>query len=370
MARTKLQRLLPRLPSRSLLRPKENKSGDLLSILRTTAIAAQGAESKAFYSLREVAQHFRVPLSTVARTYKRLENENLISRIRGSRTILQGTDPTRHLIVRSVVGMPASLSCFLTLQDYRMFFSKVRRELRRRGLLPAIVFYEDRADSGDLAERIRQARADVVLWYLSDSVARRTAPWLRDLGIRTVGISDGGWPHLPCRYEVRRETAIRAILEDWVGSGIRNVRIARGEGRSSADEERLEALLAETPLSWRFVDSASGSTENFLVKLSTHKDKAIIVLASAAAFFSMRAPEAFNKMLHNCRVAFLDGPVSMPLTRPAAVLLDLVVVDWQGVARRIAEDILSREAFTNGKPIVFEAMAELRARLDKFAQKI
>ena len=370
MARTKLPRLLPILPSRSLLRRKGGKHGDMLQILRSIALAAQGAAAKSFYSMRHVAEHFHLPLSTVARTYRELEKESLITRIRGSRTILQGTAPIRHLIVPNVVGMPASLSCFLTLQDYRTFFMTARREFRRRGLVTAITFYEDGSDLEDLAVRIRQARADVVLWYLPDSAARSTAPWLHDLGIRVLGISDGGLPGFPCHYKVHRATAIRAILHDWTLSGIKSVRIARCEGRSSADEERLEALVKETPLRWKFVGPGSASAEQFLTKLGTQKDDAIILLASTASFFLMRAPAAFNKMLRNCRVALLDGPVSVPRSPIAKAEVDLVVVDWQEVAECIAGDILSREAFTSREAIVFDAMAKLRVPLVRFAQKI
>jgi hypothetical protein len=251
-----------------------------------------------------------------------------------------------------------------------MFFSKTRREFRRHGLVTATVFYEDRSDAEDLAERIQQARADVVLWYLPDSLARLTAPRLRDLGIQLLGISDGGLPSFPCHYEVRRARAIRTILHDWMVSGIKSVWIARGGSRSSADEERLETILRDTPLDWRFVSSGSSSTEQFLAKLGAQKDNAIILLASAASFFLMRAPEGFNRMLCNCRVALLDGPVSMPLTPRSEASLDLVVVDWQDVAERLAADILSRKAFTKREPVMFEATAELKTSLSKFAQKI
>lgn len=69
-------------------------------------------------------------------------------------------------------------------------------------------------------------------------------------------------------------------------------------------------------------------------------------------------------------VALLDGPVSMPFTPRAEASLDLVVVDWQDVAERIAADILSRDAFTKREPVVFEAKAELKTPLSRFAQRI
>jgi hypothetical protein len=247
---------------------------------------------------------------------------------------------------------------------------KVRRVFRRRGLLTAIAFYENRVDAEDLTERLQQARADIVLWYLPDGTAPSAALRLRDLGTPLLGMSDGGLPRVPCCYEVSRAHAIRAIFNDWAIDGIKGVRIARAESRSSADEERLEALLIETPFDWRFVSAHFGSNDEFPSSLSPQKDQAIVFLASAASLCVMRAPEQFKRLLSRGRVALLDGPVSMPLIPRIDAPVDLVVVNWQKVAECIADDILAREAFDCRKPVIFEAEAELKTPFHKFAQKI
>ncbi|HEV2803330.1 MAG TPA: helix-turn-helix domain-containing protein [Chthoniobacterales bacterium] len=371
MPRTKFPRALPLLPSqRGVKLPHRARNGDWLQVLRRLANAARGTNSKPFYSMREVAHHFHLPLSRVSRLYKELEKEGVVRRIRGSRTILQGKSPVRHLIVRSVVGIPASLSCFLTLQDYRMFLLKVRREFRRRGLITAIAFYEDRFDAEDLVERLQQARADIALWYLPDGTARSLAPQLLDVGIPLLGISDGGLPGVPCCYEVNRSQAIRAIFRDWMASGISNVRIVRTESRSSADEERLEALLLDTPFRWRFVNAQSKVAEQFVVNLTAQKDEAIVFLGSAASLCLMRAPEAMSRILSQGRVGLVEGPVSMPLTPRIDGPVDLVVVNWQRLAQRIADDILGRETFDCHQPVIFDAKGELKVPFHKFAQKL
>jgi hypothetical protein len=370
MARTKSAHHLPLLPPALGLRRSTNPKERLLHILRRVAIANRDAQPKSFYALRDISEHFHVPLSSVARTYRELEKEGFLGRIRGSGTVLQGTAPMRSLTVRSIVGIPACLSYLVTLQDYRVFLIKVCGEFCRRGLITPVVFYENRFDAEGIAEKIQQARADVVLWYLPDRAAKVAAFRLQDLGIRVLGISDRGLPSLSCRYTVQRESAIRAILRDWMASGVKNVRILRDEWRSSADQERMEAILSETALQWQFIAPSFNSTERFLTRLSVQKDKAIILLAPAATFFATRAPEAFNKMLRSCRVALLDGPISIPLTRLTDAPVDVIVVDWGAVAERIAEDILSSYAFGSREPVVFEATARLRTALGKFAQKI
>jgi hypothetical protein len=368
MARTKRPQQLPRLPPVSTLRRTEAEGEGLLDLLRRVAEAAQSLQSRPFYSLRDIAKQYQLPLSRVARVYRRLEAEGILSRIRGSRTILQGSGPTRHLTVRHVVGMPAALSCFITLQDYRSFFIKARREFRRRDLITAIAFYEHRDEA--LAQRLREAHADLVVWYLPDGMARLAAPRLQDWGIRILGINDGGLPSLPCRYEIRREMAIRSILSDWTATGIRRVRVARFKAHSSADEERLADLLSEAPFDSEFLEPNTDSTERFLDGLASEKNQGVIFLARAASLFLMRAPGAFYNLVRKSRVALLDGPVSMPFTGRAAARVDLVVVDWQRVAQRLTDDILSREAFVDGAPVLFEAKAEINGLLDRFAQNI
>ena len=130
MARKKVTRVLAPLPNRRALDKAHHKTEALTAILRDVAVKNQQDQPRAFHSVREVATHFRVPVSTVSRAYRVLEQEGLLSRVRGSKTLLQGLHFDRQLKVRSFVGFPASVSRFVTLQDYRTFFIRIRRELR------------------------------------------------------------------------------------------------------------------------------------------------------------------------------------------------------------------------------------------------
>ena len=90
-------------------------------------------------------------------------------------------------------------------------------------------------------------------------------------------------------------------------------------------------------------------------------------LASKLCF---RAPAAVIKLLQHQRVAFLNGPVSMPFTKVPDVRVDLIVVDWQCVAEQIVNDLVSQDAFHLPGPTIFEADAKLRVPLSDFAQPI
>ena len=75
-------------------------------------------------------------------------------------------------------------------------------------------------------------------------------------------------------------------------------------------------------------------------------------------------------MLKAHRVALVNGPVSMPFARVPDVQVDLVTVDWQLVAERIVNDLISQDAFQLPGPTVFEAEARLRVPLSDFAQSL
>ena len=83
-------------------------------------------------------------------------------------------------------------------------------------------------------------------------------------GVRIVGVSDGGFPEIRCRYEVQREMAIAAILRDWhAQSGIKSVVIVRG-ARASAQEEMLETLIEGEGLAYEFKSAGSQRRGDFL----------------------------------------------------------------------------------------------------------
>src|SRR4051812_13701996 len=116
MARKKIPRTLAPLPSKRGLEKAHHKTETLIDILRDVAVKNQQEQPQAFHSVRAVAAHFRVPVSTVSRAYRHLEQEGLLTRVRGSKTLLQGLTSDRQLKVRAFVGFPASVSRFITLQ--------------------------------------------------------------------------------------------------------------------------------------------------------------------------------------------------------------------------------------------------------------
>jgi len=372
MPRKKIARGLPPLPSRLNLKAKKHKGAQLLEILRGVAIANQQEEPQVFYSIREVARRLGVPVSNVSRAYDALEEEGILVSVRGSKTLLQGLSGGRHLSVLGLVGMPALTSSFVTLQDYRTFFIRTRRELRTRGFAVATVFY-DRSESETqrLLSRIDKYDFDTVLWHQPDRAAKETAPRLKDRGVQVIGVSDRGFPAIRCRYEVQRESAIVSILQDWRGNaGITSAVIVRGVETSAAKEELLKTLLEEEGLAYEFKGAGGQRLGDFVHSLGGDKRRGIIFPSMAAAMFAFRAPEALVRLMSHARVALTGGPVSIAFAQVPDVAADLVVVDWQLVAEQIVSDLINRKAFERAATTVFEAKAHLRAPLIQHAQRL
>jgi transposase len=374
MARKKVPRSLAPLPSRRAVERAHHKTEAVMELLRDVAVKNQLEQPRAFYSIRQVAAHFRVPSSTVSRVYQRLEQEGLLSRVRGSKTILQGLHFDRQLSVRAFVGLPASLSAFVTLQDYRMFFIRLRRELRLRGFAAATAYFErPEAGTGALSARLKAYEVDTVIWFRPPKEAKETALRLADMGIRLLGVANDNFPSIPCRYQVRRDAATRALLADWKArNAVERVTLIQSQDqRSTVAEETLRTLLDELGIKWSAANYSGQRSETFLRGLQKAKTGGIIFSSSAlASKFCFRSPGAVTDLLRAHRVAFLNGPVGMPFTIVPDVCVDLVTVDWQLVAERIVNDLISQDAFQESGPTVFEAQARLRVPLSDFAQSI
>jgi hypothetical protein len=373
MARTKVLRTLSVLPLRHRRARVEHNAETLAETLRAIAVKNQLDQPRAFYSIREVSAHFNVPFSMVSRAYDRLEQEGLLTRMRGAKTLLQGLRFDRRKGVRAFIGLPASLSAFITIQSYRTFFIKIRRELRLRGFATGMVFYEREEARGEaLCRRLRAYEVDTVLWFQPPKEARETAARLADSGIRLIGVAHEQYPIIPCRYEVRRDRAIEELVANWKGEGIDSITIVQWKQRNApVVDESLATALDELSINWSSVVLRDQSSQSFVRSLQKLKTGGLIFSsAQLASKLCFRVPNQVIQLLASQRVAFANGPVSLPFANVPYVQVDLVVVDWQWVAEQITNDLVSQNAFQFSGPTTFEAEAKLRVPLSEFAQNI
>ena len=322
--------------------------------------------------MREVAENFRQPLSLVHRVFTLLEQEGVIGRIRGSRTVLHGLEHDRNLHVRGVVGLPASIFRFVALLDYRAFLTHIRRELRRRGFMPATVFFErHETRDGLLAEYLLDSKADAVIWFGPDRTCRETVARLRDAGVRLLGVRNGGLAAFSCRYEIRRQNALRAILRHWRAGGLKSVTIVRGpRGRSGTQEDSCRASIEDEGLAAKTIMLDANRLKRSLSVVGQPEKQGIILTGSAAALCALREPEALASMMRKRRVALVDGPIGMLFAKVPEVGADLVTVNWQMVAERIVGDLITQAAWNESESSIFHADAQINAPLQKFCREI
>ncbi len=373
MARTRIARDLGPLPRGSLSRGVHGKTETLLQILRSLALKNQRERPRVFYSLREVAKEFRVPISTVAKTYSELEQEGLLTRMRGSKTVLNGRRYNRRLSIRAFVALPVLSSHYLGLQEYRTFFMCLERELWSRGFAAATIFVrENEIDYGSPVDRIKSYGVDTVIWLQPGRRAKESFLRLADQGVRVLGISQIGTPSLPSRYYIWRESAIVTLLRDWKDrNSVRKIKlVASKEFRQPVTEEIVRVILENLGIESAII-MVDKPDAPFLRGLRGLKTQGIIFpnagLLSLCAF---RNPHDLVNLLRAQRVAFVDGPIDLPFAEISDAPVDVVMFDWQAVSESIVNDLISREAFDQNRHKTFEAQAHLRVPLSRFAEEI
>jgi hypothetical protein len=196
---------------------------------------------------------------------------------------------------------------------------------------------------------------------------------LKDLGLRLLGVAHERAPAFPCRYDVRRDRAIGTLLSNWKSPlGIDHVTVAQWPKHGAPLlEEALHSTLAELGLRATVANFSGKGSAKFLRSVGRAKTGGIVFSSSElASRLSFRAPTTMEDLLCRRRVAFLNGPVTMPFAHVPSAQVDLVIADWQWIAEQIANDLVSQNAFSLPGPTIFEAEAKLRVSLTDFAQVI
>ena len=359
----------------ALRRPARLREGDLTDthladILRRIALDYRTAEDQPFDPLRDAARQLHVPFSALRRVYARLSKEGLLTSLRGSGTRLQGRRAGRRLNIKSFIGLPVSSSCFMTLQDYRDFYFELRREAQLRGFASNLIFYKDTSKGlEELRKTLDEFGVDSVIWFLPRVSVRETVLGLKESGIPVLGVADGGSTGLACRYEIHREKALGAILRHWRShSGITSMTIARVSRRSPADEEMIEVAAEKAELSYDYRHLRENEIAEAIALLDNEPRHGVALPAAPAALLSLRAPEAFTRLLKNCRVVLPDGPTTSLLASAPDTPVDLLTVDWHHVARKIIGDFLRKRAFRDGPATVFEAVPHYQVPLHRYVE--
>ena len=294
--------------------------------------------------------------------------------MRGSKTILNGRRYNRRLSVRAFVGLPASFSHYVSIQEYRTFLVCLERELWLRGFAATTVFFRsNEVANGTLFDRLKSCGLDAVIWLQPGRTAREPFLRLADLGIRAIAISQIGTPSLPSRYYMWRENGMDTLLRDWRDrNAVHKITLVTSEDwRGGVTDEVLRVMLDNLGIESVVRIFDQPDTSAFLRELSGIKTHGIIFPhVGLLSMFAFRSPVELVSLLQAQRVAFVDGPTDLPFSEIPDSPVDIVTFDWGAVSESIVNDLITREAFDQNLHATFHAEAYLRVPLSRFAEEM
>src|SRR6185369_3900708 len=132
---------------------------------------------------------FGVSITTVARVYRRLDREGLLTLMRSSQSLITARALRPRYEVRGVVCMPIWLPAFLSFLDWRRWFSLLEEELSHYHFVLEPIFYRAKeAAAPDFVDRMLRFNPDYVLWNWPCESDRATMHSIADAGVPLVSI--------------------------------------------------------------------------------------------------------------------------------------------------------------------------------------
>jgi hypothetical protein len=374
MARKPLSHGLPALqvlhPRFAGLSPRENMSATIQRLLRTTIHKVRQDQAAPFYPIRTVAAFFDVSFKTISDVYAKLEDEGLLTRLRGAHTLVQGRKLQPRHRIRGVVGVPIYLPGFLFGTTGRAFFIQLEAELRRHHYVADLIFYRrgEEADP-DLAERLLEHQLDIVVWWTPSSAAIPTMGRLLDGGIRLVVASDGKGQFPRQQYYLNLERALAEALDLWHRDGVRRVTLFQSVEYSDMARHGtavVRRLLERRQTPHEIVTVTQAEMAARAGACAGHPDTGIILVAHAwYESLCFKHTIEMEALFRHRRVLLVQGAVYHPLFRGKELRVDSISFDHARFAHRIARDISAGNAWTKARLATFYTRFDPRVDLGR-----
>ena len=320
----------------------------LLDALRKAAKLVRKQQSLPFYSMREMSDHFGIPLRTVALTYETLEHEGILNRIRGSKTILMGKNLSTRASVRAVVGIPVWLHAFVVSPYSRTVNMEIEERLRESGFVADLIFFRaDEACTPDFTMRLLRHNLDKIIWHTPHPHSTDILLSLKDHGVQQVIIQSNETPvTLPFpTYLQDWQPAYQKLAQAWQAAGIRRVLVPDPPYLPSKRALKLfSSAISNHGMEMELVD---GSGAAFRRKVFGSRNKPEVGVAFmdhlGADAICNEDPIALEEMMKTFRVAFCRGPIRMPYFNCRSSKVDIVRFSAIEIATRVAQDLKQLE---------------------------
>ena len=334
-----------------------NKQQVVLEQLRKAAKRLRKRKSQPFYSMREIAAFFQASLRTVALAYEDLEQEGLLDRLRGSKTMLIGTADMTQNLIRGVVGIPMWLHSIVMSPFTRVMWMELDERLRKNGFVADFIFFRTGEDClPDFGERLLNHNLNFVIWHTPHPLAYHVRLFMQDHGIRQIIIQMKESPasKFPPAYLMDWQPAYQAMATSWQNAGIRHVIIPRPLYLPSQQAlKNFRRFLGGFGMETEVVE---GDAQALLANVRDNK-------ITAVAFFDQQGanplcnenPAVIEEISKVARLAFCRGLIRLPYFEDRPMRVDIVGFSPIEMAERIAGDLCKRSKAEADKPHTFEA---------------
>jgi hypothetical protein len=132
----------------------------------------------------------------------------------------------------------------------------------------------------------------------------------------------------------------------------------------------IEKCLREAALPYTVVNAESWQFHTSLPTRSQRKNRAIVFPSSELAVrLGSRDPGQFAELLEQSHVMMVNGLIDLPGWPPVNASIDVIEVDWEIVAKRIASDLARSTRSSIEAPIVFQAKWVREANKNRAAMR-
>ncbi len=303
----------------------------------------QGDSPCPFYSMREVAEYFGVPLRTVALAYESLDLEGILHRIRGSQTMLTGRKPSTRQPVNAIVGLPIWLQAMITSPFECNLQIELEERLRARGYVADSIFYRSREDfDPDFTERLLRHNLDLIIWQSPHPLSSHVLMSLRERGMRLILLQPTeNTLNLPSRTHLLDwQPAYHQLLKHWTELGIKRVVVPEPDNLVARRAIRkFKTQLAESGLTYVSVEASPEGLQSS--KMEPNSEKSVL------AFFDFQIADnlcngysdLIEQIASEHRLAFCRGPVRVPRLTTLKTEIDLVQLNPIELAEKVVEDL-------------------------------
>lgn len=342
-------------------KPEQSRQKAITQLLRDCARSLQCEDARPFYTMREVAAFFGAPLRTVAISYETLDLEGILSRIRGTQTMLNGKKTSTRQTINAIVGLPISLQAMLASPFECQLQMELEERLRGRGFVADSIFFRPNEDyEPAFGERLLRHNLDILIWHAPHPLASHVLFSLRERGVRLILLQPAESPlRIAARVHILAwQEAYQKMLVHWSAQGVRRAYFV--EPSLISARRALKQLLPLIP-QHGITATVIEATETALAQLApASAPPASGAVLAFMDFITADAlcngyPELIDRISANTRLAFCRGAVRVPRLVTRRICVDVVELDAAALADGIVADLCDVQNTQEGVRATFHA---------------